>query len=305
VELTYNIGTLSELTGLSQYTIRAWEKRYHALTPERTETNRRIYHPEDLERLTLLRDGVHAGHSIGHIAPLTTNQLRALHSPFVETVLAEPVASPPVEDPTAFVISCQIALEHLDAEALESALSRAQATFGAIESINRVILPFIRIIDSKWTDGSIGISHEHLASSVLGSHLMSIRKMMSLPSNTPKLLVATPAHQQHELGALLVAIVAATQGWSVVYLGVNVPARDIANAAIQGKVKAIALSIVTEGDEPSIRHDITELRHRLPATVPIFAGGRAANSYSGVLHQFGVQILNDLWALRAPLRQLA
>ena len=303
--INYTIGTLSELSGLSQHTIRAWERRYNALIPIRSETNRRVYRPEDLERLVLLRDGIHNGHSIGHIANLSTEQLRALQTPMSHQSTSVAMTKPLPDDPAAYLLSCQKALEQLDADALDSNLSRAQATFGVVETINRVILPFIRIIDNGWMEGSIGISHEHMASAVLRSQLIQIRRMMPTSSDSPKLLIATPSNQQHELGALLVAIVAATQGWSSIYLGINIPAKDVANAAIQSKAQAVALSLVYEGDEPTVRHDITELRHRLPATIPIFAGGRAAGSYAHILHQFGVVILTDIWSLRTPLNELA
>ena len=63
-------------TGISPHTIRAWERRYSALSPDRTATNRRLYSTTDIEKLSLLQRAVQAGHSIGQIANLaaTANQ---------------------------------------------------------------------------------------------------------------------------------------------------------------------------------------------------------------------------------------
>lgn len=65
-------------TGLSPHVIRAWEKRYGAVTPHRTETNRRVYSQEDVQRLSLLRRSTLLGRSIGQIAKLSTEELRRL-----------------------------------------------------------------------------------------------------------------------------------------------------------------------------------------------------------------------------------
>jgi DNA-binding transcriptional MerR regulator len=72
------IKVVARRTGLSAHVIRIWEKRYGAVEPERTGTNRRLYSDEQIERLSLLRDITQAGHSIGHVAKLPTEKLRQL-----------------------------------------------------------------------------------------------------------------------------------------------------------------------------------------------------------------------------------
>ena len=72
------IKVVARRTGLSAHVIRIWEKRYGAVEPERTDTNRRLYSDEQIERLSLLRDITQAGHSIGHVAKLPTEKLRQL-----------------------------------------------------------------------------------------------------------------------------------------------------------------------------------------------------------------------------------
>ena len=72
------IRVVARRTGLTPHVIRAWEKRYGAVTPHRTETNRRLYSQEDVERLTLLRRSTLLGRSIGQIAKMSTEELRRL-----------------------------------------------------------------------------------------------------------------------------------------------------------------------------------------------------------------------------------
>jgi len=75
-ERTYQIGTVSNLTGLDPNTIRAWERRHGAIKPTRTETGRRRYDDETVERLQLLKALVECNESIGMVAHLPDNELR-------------------------------------------------------------------------------------------------------------------------------------------------------------------------------------------------------------------------------------
>ena len=51
---SYPIGYVALATGLSPHVIRVWEKRYGAVTPERTGNRRRLYSQRDIDHLKLL-----------------------------------------------------------------------------------------------------------------------------------------------------------------------------------------------------------------------------------------------------------
>ena len=74
-ERTYPIKVVARRTGLTAHAIRAWEKRYGAVEPVRTPTNRRVYTEEHLQRLLLLARATRAGYSIGQVAKLPTERL--------------------------------------------------------------------------------------------------------------------------------------------------------------------------------------------------------------------------------------
>jgi DNA-binding transcriptional MerR regulator len=74
----HSIKAVSRRTGLSPHVIRIWEKRYGAVEPRRTSTNRRLYSDAEIERLNSLRLATAAGHSIGNIATLPLRQLNSL-----------------------------------------------------------------------------------------------------------------------------------------------------------------------------------------------------------------------------------
>ena len=77
-EIQHSIKFAARKSGLTPHVIRVWEKRYDAVSPNRTDTNRRLYSEAEIERLTLLKTATHGGHSIGNIARLPIEKLKAL-----------------------------------------------------------------------------------------------------------------------------------------------------------------------------------------------------------------------------------
>lgn len=72
----YGIGAVARLTGLSDHTIRVWERRYGAVIAERAANGRRVYGPAEVEKLVLLKTLTDRGVSIGQIADQDLEALR-------------------------------------------------------------------------------------------------------------------------------------------------------------------------------------------------------------------------------------
>jgi methylmalonyl-CoA mutase cobalamin-binding subunit len=108
----------------------------------------------------------------------------------------------------------------------------------------------------------------------------------------------------HEIGALMAAITAASEGWRVAYLGPNLPAVDIAAAAQHHQARAVVLSIVYPPDDPYLGAELVSLRRLLPEGLAILVGGRAAHGYAEGLETIGAVRLHTLSSLRSTLQSL-
>ncbi|CRI67402.1 putative Transcriptional regulator, MerR family [Thiocapsa sp. KS1] len=73
---TYRIGAVSRLTGVPADTLRVWERRYSVVSPVRSDSGTRLYGPDDVSRLTLIKRLVDRGDAISSVANLTLDQLR-------------------------------------------------------------------------------------------------------------------------------------------------------------------------------------------------------------------------------------
>jgi DNA-binding transcriptional MerR regulator len=308
-ENIHSIKAVARQTGLSPHVIRIWEKRYQAVTPSRTNTQRRLYTDREIQRLILLRNATAAGHSIGNVARLSDERLRelvdrpnAVVSPENLSAIhltADPTAI--LQNPAEIVDAAVKATGELDAAALERVLARASVTLGHRGLLQKVVAPLAQRVGELWAQGVFKICHEHLASAVIRTLLANSVKLQSPHPNAPNVVVSTPAGQVHELGAAMVAAGAAHIGWRVTYLGPNLPANEIAAAVEQSNARAVALSMVYPEDDPTVDEELQLLRRLLPTNVSILVGGRASAAYRNTLQSIGAVIIMDLNELYAQL----
>jgi methanogenic corrinoid protein MtbC1 len=274
------IKVATQRAGLTLDVLRAWEKRYGAVAPGRTTTNRRLYSDADVERLILLRKATLAGRSIGRVAQLSTEELVALVREDEAAVAQAPRPLPPTGEESSadfHLQACMGAVERMDARSLEAAFSQAAIYLSRPVLIERLMVPLMQRIGDLWGVGSLRVAQEHLASAIVRTFLGNMNGTFEAPDTAPHLIITTPAGQRHEFGALIGVTIAAAQGWRVTYLGPDLPAEEIAATVRQTKAKAVALSVIYPPDDPHLRNELKKLRQLISEEVPLLVGGRAAD----------------------------
>lgn len=306
-EPRHPIGVVVKRTGIAAEVLRAWERRYNAVVPQRTDTGRRLYSDLDVARLVLMKRAVDAGRRISDVARLSEADLSDLVR---EDRDAAPVGPPPRTAPAApgsiaeQVEQCMAAVEDLDHHGLEKALSTASVTLSPARLRQELIVPLMRRIGDRWRDGTLRIVHEHMATAIVRSFLESLRGVL-VPPHAPVLVVTTPAGQLHELGALLAANTAAEAGWDAVYLGPSLPADEIAAVSRAKNARALLLSMVYPGHDPHVHEELRRLRRLVGDDMPILVGGDAAESYAETIDEIGAIMTPELDDLRLEIESLA
>lgn len=299
--MPHTILVVSRRSGVSQVVIRAWEKRYCALTPRRCEKGLRHYDDCDIERLRLLNELTKFGFRIGQIAKLSDEDLRALQ----QKSLPCREAIKQLAAPADFITAARETLNHYDGDKLRCVLNHALATLGHRLALREVIAPLIALTGEQWRDGHLGEAQEHLHTAVVRDFLAASVPGADVPVNAPEMVVCTPAGTVHEMGALLVAATARDLGWRVMYLGSGLPATEIAKAATARSARVVCLSLVYPLGCELVTSEITKLRSLLPDEVTIIAGGRAAQSYCAKLAEIpGIHWPGDLASFDALISNL-
>jgi MerR family transcriptional regulator, light-induced transcriptional regulator len=297
------IGVVASRTGLTPDVLRVWERRYGIVEPTRTESGQRLYSDADVERLRLLQQATAEGRSISHLADLSTAELQAL----VDADSA--AAAPPVEpvgapaDADAWIALALERTTRLDAPGLEQLLRRLAAVWGTSVFLESLAAPLFRRIGEEWHQGRLKPAHEHLATAVMRGVLTSLSSELAPPTSAPRLVVATPVGERHEIGALLVAAAAAAAGWRLTYLGAELPAAEIAAAADQCGARAVAVSVVLPGADVDVVAELRELRLLLPSHVDLLVGGGGATELRDILQAPGIVWPGGLPELRTWLRR--
>jgi MerR family transcriptional regulator, light-induced transcriptional regulator len=296
------IGVVAERTGLSLDVLRIWERRYSVVEPTRDEAGRRLYTDGDIERLRLLAQATSAGQSIGQIAALPVASLR-------ELVRGAEAARWTSTRPTGRTVGAAELVEQamertraMDGAGVEHVLRRAASLLGTPVFLEEVVVGLTRQIGEEWHRGRLSIAQEHLTSGVLRPLLAQLRAGLPVQPAAPALVVATPVGERHEIGALLAATAASVEGWRVTYLGADLPAEEIARAALETNARAVALSSVYVTDVPMVTAEVQSLRERLPRDVAILLGGAGLHRLQEALADLDVVTIPGLAELRGFLR---
>ena len=254
--------------------------------------------------MRLLRRLTDRGHSIARLAGASFEELQRTAREQDLPALRE--AKPSASDSGAeeFRSAALEAVRKLDGGELQAVLERAAVKLGVPAFLDLVAGPSLQMIGQGWSDGTVSIGQEHLATSVFRRVLGWILRVYEAKQGGPRLVVATPPRQVHELGAMLAAGSAAAEGWDVTYLGADLPIADILASARQMDANGVALSIVHPSIDPTLLSDLERLRGGLDSRAALLLGGAAASAGRERLTALGADVLDSLDDFRTSLRRL-
>lgn len=302
----YPIRVAARMAGLTPATVRAWEKRYGAITPDRTATNRRLYSVEDVERLRLIAELSSEGYSPGAVAALGTAELRRMRGDGSQAAHAARKGEG-LAVGARLAESCLDAASTMDSSRLYLTLMEALGGSDAPAAMDDIVARVLREIGARWERGTFSVAHEHAASAAIRQSLGWLLSVLqvSVPRRTdvPAVVVAAPAGDLHELGALMAAVTAAAGGWRVVYLGPNCPAPDIAVAVTESQAGAVALGMGGPVPRVALLRELRALRRELPLDIDIIVGGRNAAALSDA--DLAALAVSRLATMREFARRLA
>ena len=299
----YEIQYVARRTGLTAHRIRAWERRYQAVSPDRTSSRRRIYSEADIRRLQLLRRAVENGHRISEVGRMALDRLMKLVNRHAaadgRTSSTAPTAGSTREIDA--VNAAFRAIVEMNPQDLKAVLTRSMVTFPRRRLIEGVVVPLLARVGDAWVKGRLGIANEHLASAVVRSFLGSLLQEAEPAPEGPGIVVATLSGQHHELGAMTVALSAADAGWRPLYLGSNLPAEEIAATVEQTAASAAAVSVSSTSTRGQLVREINKLWRLLEGRAALFAGGRAGSAFRSLLNDIAIRWCDTLEAFHFAL----
>ncbi len=239
----WRIKEFSALVDVPEATLRAWERRYGLLEPQRSSGGFRLYSTADERRIHAMQRHMAEG-----IAPA---QAAAL-------ALAESAAREiPSTRPGELVAALMTAARAFDATDFDKQLDIA-FSFGHLAAIRDVVLPTLVEIGDRWERAELAVGHEHFASHLIERRLLSLAQGWEA-GRGPLALLACPAGERHTLGLVCFGLLLADQGWRISYLGADTPIDDIVAVAAEVLPSAVMLAVRDREHLTNNADGITEL----------------------------------------------
>ena len=252
----YSIAAVSKLTGIGLDTLRAWERRYKAVTPVR-EGRGRQYSESDVQRLQLLRQAVENGHPIGQSSQLANSQLLQLSGP------------PPRQREEGLADGIVHAIERYDYAEADRELGRLAALLVPKDFLYHVALPLMKQVGDAYHTKTMSVAQEHMSSSLVRNILGGMIRQHRVQRPQIRLMFTTPAAELHEIGILSAALLTGIAGLGIVYMGPDLPANEILNAVKRGLPAALVLGLCSEESHSELRI----IARELPEKVELWLGG--------------------------------
>jgi DNA-binding transcriptional MerR regulator len=267
----HTIHVAAECTGVPAVTLRMWERRYGVVRPTRSGGNYRLYTDRDIALLRWLKHEVDSGVPIRQAAADLKRRLASDDWPQALPTLRPRRASSP---PKMFVRRLFTSLVQADERQARTLLRQAGAWYDLDTLCLRILTPCLVEIGEAWHRGELRIAQEHFASSFLRGHLLSLYQAYPLRRSAPRVFVGCAPSEQHEIGALMVALFLRRGGCRVDYLGANLDAADLAAYARDQRPRLVALSAASDETALALNPAARRLGKLKPG--PLFAfGGRA------------------------------
>lgn len=250
-EKIYNLKAVVRETGVNPETLRAWERRYGFPQPDRSDGGHRRYSIYDITLIRWLNARIEEGMSISSAVDLYQSLSAEGRDPIIQN---DPL---PLSRTSRHDVSKEtnqpLSLENLreawitaclafDEPAAEQTLSLAFALYPAEDVSLQLISAGLQEIGSGWYDQDISIQQEHFATA------QAMRKLDALIAATPgnirpeRIIIASPSGETHEFPLLLLTFLLKRKGFSVIYLGANVPNQRLIETIRQVRPQVVVSS---------------------------------------------------------------
>lgn len=294
----YPIRTVTELTGVHPVTLRAWERRYGLIMPERTPKGHRLYSQADIDAIQRITQLLDQGIAISQVRPLLERGV---------PVLAE---QPPVQERDVWQDYREEMLaivERFNEKELEKLYNDALSLYPMSLVHIHLIIPVLRQLGERWKDRPAGIAEEHFFTTYLRNKLGSRILHLNQHNHGSFLLMACLPGEYHEVGMLMFTMACLDRGYRALVLGANVPLEQIPLVLKEHPCAGVVLSASARVTGSQLQDEIPTLVGALE--VPVYVGGNASERHRRAIEDAGAVFASsdmafalDVIAEQAPPR---
>ena len=261
---SFTIKDLENLSGIKAHTLRIWEQRYNFLKPSRTFTNIRYYSNDELKKVLNIALLNKYGYKISHIDKMNEAEIK-------EKLLSLNQMEAQQERIVNDLIKIMV---DLDMESFELTLDKFIMARGIERAITQIIFPFMEKIGILWLTNHINPAQEHLVTNIIRQKLLvGIESATNRFPTGKTVLLFLPETEYHELGLLYVYYLLKSRGVMVLYLGANVPLKDVAYISNIKKPQYLYTHITSVVGQLKMEKYLNTLKEQVPE-IPFVVSGQ-------------------------------
>ena len=256
------IGELSRRVGVSEHVLRAWERRYGVLRPQRSAGGYRLYSGADEQRVRRMQ-------------ALIADGLSAAEAARAALAAEQAAPSPPgtAEGLSVDARALARSLDTFDEPGAQAAFDRLLGAFTVEAVLRDVVLPYLHDLGERWARGEVSVGQEHFASNLLRGRLAALARGWG-SGRGPQAVLACPPGEQHDIALIAFGIVAHRNGWRVRYLGADTPVADLDRTVAELRPSVVVIAVTRTGLLPGLTAGLAGLA----ATAPLVLGGAGATA---------------------------
>jgi len=274
----FPISTVSTMTGVNPVTLRAWERRYGLIKPNRTESGHRLYSDEDVERIKLILQLIDEGIAISRVKEAlkiaSEDQQKDLDGSSHWTQYQEDMLR---------------GVNNFDEAVLEATYNEAMSLYPVDVVTKQLLLPLLEKLGQRWMHVSTGVAEEHFFSVFMRNKLGARFHHQNQKNRGPRLIAACLPGEQHEFGLLLFSLAAHARGYRIILLGADMPIEQLAEVVHRSNSDGVVLSSSVTIEEEKLH---TQLKKLIEDTnVPVWVGGKTSDRLSDEIESSGAHVL--------------
>jgi DNA-binding transcriptional MerR regulator len=255
----YTISQVEQISGIRAFTLRTWESRYQLLSPQRTAqgTGIRLYTDHELRHILNIGFLRERGYRVSQISRMSAEELyeaiwnhQHQYLPFADRIAA-----------------LQVAMLSMDEDQFEKIFNTCIIQVGFETTMVDVIFPFLARVGTCWmTDRATPVQEHFVTNLIRRKLIVAIEGQRRRPfrAAAQTFLLFLPEGELHEIGLLLAHYLLRSRGQRVIYVGRDMPLRELPRFHEQHPFDHTICIITSTPGPTDVQAYVTELGVQLP-----------------------------------------